>query len=161
MRRQDILRSLLFVVFFGIGAAAVAGAVLCDELFTHYRNKHQLQVQKHLTERLKSLNADYDALLEQLRRDPNLVERLGPAVLGTGRRDPNTVYPKVTPQQLEAARQVLMDESKLPTSPAVPAWLDRTSKPPQRIALFLAGSFLILISFIWFGSGRRDTANAT
>jgi hypothetical protein len=152
MRSQDILRAFLFVCFFSIGAAVLSGAVLCDELVQYYRNKELLVAQARLIERLKSLNADYEALLDQLREDPNLVERISAVVLGADRQEPNTVYPKVTPDQLEAARQALVDESEQLAGQTVPVWLERSSKPTHRSALFVAGAFLVLVSFIFFGS---------
>ncbi|MHC4482126.1 MAG: hypothetical protein ACYSW4_01115 [Planctomycetota bacterium] len=156
MRRQNILRTLLFVVFFGVGAAALSGSILCDDLLQYYTNRQLLKSAEESLNRLKSLNADYDALLQQLRNDPNLVERIGHAILGTEPDDANTIYPEVTPEQLDAARRALMEDSdKQIPEPMIPAWLSRCRKPSRRIALFVAGAFLILISFICFGSGKQ------
>jgi len=104
-------------------------------------------------QRLKSLGADYDALLQQLQEDPNLLERLGPATLGTGRNDGNTVYPRVMPEQLDAARKALTEEPRQEgPEPTMPRWLTRCKEPSRRVSLFAAGAVLILISFMWFGS---------
>lgn len=160
MRRQSILRTLLFVVFFGIGAAALSGSILCDDLLQYYTNRGLLKSAEESLTRLESLNADYDALLQQLQNDPNLIERIAPAAVGAEREDEDTAYPKVTPEQLDAARRALTEDSNQRSSEAMtPRWLTRCSGPSRRIALFLAGAFLILISFTCFGpreqSGRE------
>jgi hypothetical protein len=157
MQMQNILRTFLFVVFFGIGTAALAGSILCDDLFRYYRNKQLLRSKEEALSRLESLNADYDALLKQLEENPGLLERIAPATLGTEPNEPNTVYPKVTAEQLDAARKVLAKGSKQqPAEVEVPEWIIRCSKPSRRIILFSAGAFLILISFICFGTtGER------
>ena len=155
MQRQNILRTLLFVVFFSIGTAALAGSILCDDLLRYYRNKQLLRLAEESLNQLQSLNADYDALLGQLEEDPNLLERIAPATLGMEATDANTVYPNVTAEQLDAARKVLAEDlEQEPATAEVPRWIVRCSEAPQRIILFLAGAFLILISFICFGPAK-------
>lgn len=107
--------------------------------------------------RLKSLIADYDALTSRLEKDPNLViERVAPATLGTEPADSNAIYPKVTAEQLAAAKKALTEDIEPDqTEPAVPEWLRRCNEPRHRIILFLAGAFLILVSFVWFGSAKQ------
>jgi cell division protein FtsB len=154
--RNTILRTLLFVVFFCIGTMAVAGSILCDDLLRYYRNKQLLRSAEETLNQLQSLNADYDALLRQLEEDPNLLERIAPATLGTEPADANTVYPNVTAEQLDAARKILAEDSKRQQPRAgMPDWLARCSEPSKRIILFLAGAFLILISFICFGPAKQ------
>ncbi len=164
MQRQNILRTLLFVVFFSIGTAVLAGAILCDDLLRYYRSKQLLRLTEESLNQLQSLNADYDALLEQLEEDPNLLERIAPATLGTEPADANTVYPNVTAEQLDAARKVLAEDLEQEPRLAgtqqlsraeVPDWIVRYSEPSRRIILFLAGAFLILISFICFGPAKQ------
>ena len=145
----------LFVVFFSIGAAALSGSILCNDLLRYYRNKQLLKTAEVSLNQLESLNTDYDALLQQLQKDPNFVRRIAPATLGTEPEDANTVYPKATTEQLAAARKVLTeDSSQQSTEPIIPDWITRCSEPPQRVVLFLAGAFLILISFICFGPAK-------
>ena len=157
MRRQDAIRVLLFVLFFSVGAAALYVSMCCDELIGHYRNKQMLQAMEESKSRLESLIADYDALTSRLEGDPNLViERVAPAALGTEPADSNAIYPKVTAEQLAAAKQALTEDIEQDQSePAVPEWLSRCDEPRRRVILFLAGAFLILVSFVWFGSGKQ------
>ena len=107
--------------------------------------------------RLESLIADYDVLTTRLERDPNLIiERVAPSTLGTEPADANAIYPKVTAEQLAAAKKALNEDIEQDeTQPAVPEWLGRCSEPRQRLILFLAGALLILVSFIWFGSAKK------
>lgn len=156
MQRQNILRTFLFVVFFSIGTAALAGAILCDDLLRYYRNKQLLRSAEETLNKLESLNADYDALLKQLEEDPGLLKRLESATLGVEPNEPNTVYPKVTAEQLDAARKVLAEDSEQqPSGAETPDWITRCSEPPKRITLFSAGAILILISFICFGTAEK------
>jgi cell division protein FtsL len=146
----------LFVVFFGIGTAALAASILYDDLLGYYRNKQLLRSAEETLNQLKSLNADYDALLKQLEENPSLLERIAPATLGMEPDDANTVYPRVTAEQLDAARKVLAKDLEQQQSKAeVPEWIVRCSEPSKRIILFLAGALLILISFICFGPAKH------
>ena len=150
---------ILFVVFFGIGAVSLAISILCDDLVQYYRNRRLLTVTQQSLNKLESLNADYDVLLEQLKKDPNLVKRLAPATLGAEPEDANAVYPRATPEQLAAARQALTkDPNDQSAAPMLPDWLTRCSEPRRRITLFVAGSFLVLISFTCFAPKRQSKA---
>ena len=143
---------LLFLVFFGVGAAAAGLSVLCDDLLAYYTNKNLLRSAEQSVENLNSLTADYDALLQQLHADPNLLKRLAPATLGIQPEDPNTIYPRVTAQQLNAARRVLAEDNDQDAdSTRLPVWLERCSDPARRTILFVAGAFLIVIAFVCFG----------
>jgi cell division protein FtsB len=156
MQRQVIIRVLLFVFFFSVGAAVLSGSILCDDLLGYYRNKQHLRQSEELLERLKALNSDYDALLRQLEDDPNFVRRIARATLGTEPEDDDTAYPEVTAEQLDAARRILAAGDQNHTEESgVPDWLIRCSRPPQRTALFVSGAFLILISFICFAPREK------
>ena len=155
LRRQNIIRVFLFVVFFGIGASALSGSILCNDLLRYYHNKKMLKDEKELLNKLKSLNPDYDALLQQLRDDPNLIKRIALVTIGKEAGDANTIYPKATAEQLAAARKALMEEtSEEPAKETLPRWLTRCREPRRRTALFFAGAGLILISFICFGPAK-------
>ncbi len=93
LRRQNIIRVFLFVVFFSIGAAALSGSILFADLLRYYHNKGLLKAEKELSNKLKSLNTDYDALLQQLKDDPNLIKRIALVTLGKEDNDANTIYP--------------------------------------------------------------------
>jgi hypothetical protein len=152
----------LFVVFFSIGAAALSASILFADLLRYYNNREMLKAEKELSSRLKSLNADYDALLKQLRNDPNLIDRIANVTLGKDDNDANTIYPKATAEQLAAARKALTEETSTePTDTTLPQWLTRCREPRRRTMLFFAGAGLILISFICFGSAKEKKEEKT
>jgi hypothetical protein len=158
MLKQNIIQTLLFIIFFSIGASVLGGSVLCDDLLQYYMNRQLLKAAKESLRRLESLNTDYDVLLQRLQEDPNLVRRLAPATLGTEPEDKSTVYPKASAEQLAAVRKVLMEGLDRETAEqAVPDWIIRCCKPVQRTVLFFAGAFLILISFICFGPAEQPS----
>ena len=160
MRRQNILRTFFFVAFFSIGGASLFGSIICGEVLQYYHNRQLLKAKEELSNRLKSLNDDYDVLLQNLEKDPNLLERIAPLVLGTERNDANIIYPKATEELLEAVKKALgEDSSQQSTEPVIPDWLIRCGEPIRRVILFLAGVFLVLISFIWLGSAKSARAD--
>ena len=157
MQGRKVIQAVFFVLFFSIGAASLSSSVLFDDLIQYYQNKHSLRAAQKSLDRLKSLNADYDVLLERLKEDPNLVvERLAPATFGTEPEDANTVYPRARSRQLAAARKALMEESNgESTEAAMPQWLRRCSEPRNRILLFISGVVLVLISFVCFRPAQQ------
>ena len=158
MRRQDVIRVCLFVVFFSVGATALSSSILCDDLLRYYHNRQMLSAAEESTEKLGSLITDYDVLLQQWENDPNLAKRVGAITLGRGPADSNAVYPEVTPEQLAAARKVLAEESARQSAELMmPGWLVRCSEPRRRTVLFLAGAFLVLVSFMFFGGSEKET----
>lgn len=159
MLAQKIIRAILFVLFFGVGAASLSSSILCEDLVQYYQNKQLLRQSQESLNRLRSLNTEYDVLLEKWERDPNLVvQRIARATLGpegvSEFQDPNTAYPRATAELLAAARKVL-DEDKQPSAleqaePVMPRWLERCRHRPYRITLFICGVVLILTSFVCF-----------
>jgi hypothetical protein len=157
MESQGILHFLLFVLFFSAGALALGGAVLCDDLIQYRRNQQLVKEAEESLERLESLNREYDALLAELERDPNLLRRIAPVTLGAEPRDANAVYPKARARELAVARKTLLEQAgHEPSEPVVPQWLERCNEPRRKIALFIAGAGLVLISLVFFTSGASS-----
>ena len=151
--KQKILRIFLFVIFFSIGASALSTAILCGDLYRYYHSKQLLEKSQKSLAELESLNTDYEVLLNQLKEDPNVIERIASATLGTEPKGADTAYPKTTAEQLAAAREALADDSKQDMAESrIPRWVERCNKPYRRAILFLAGACLVLVSFVWFGS---------
>ncbi len=156
MQGRNIVRAFFFCVFFGIGAMVLSGSILCDVLLAFYHNKQLLHTQQQRTNHLKSLIEDYNALLEEIERDPNFARRIAPAILGAEFDDADTIYPKATNNlQIAAGKVLAEDHNRVLIGPTMPAWLSRCSEPRRRIILFFAGAGLILISFICFGPAER------
>ena len=158
MQKQKIFGFIFFAVFFGAGAAALVLGILSEELVEHWRNRNTLAEVRGTLEKLRLLNEDYDELLAKIENNPELIERLAPAVLGTDSNEPNTVNPHFTPQQLDAARLALKNSGSRNLTERTkepPQWLLRSNEPRHRLAIVLAGAFLILVSFIWFGAAKN------
>ena len=153
MQKHKIFGFIFFAVFFGTGAAALVFAILSEQLVEHWRNRGTLSEARQTMEKLRVLNDDYDELLAKLENNPELLQRLAPAVLGTDANDPNTINPHFTQQQLQAVRLALKEQTEQQQKEP-PAWLMRATEPRRRLAIFLASAFLILISFIWFGAAK-------
>jgi hypothetical protein len=156
MHRQNFLHVFLFVLFFSIGVVALTGSILSEDLLRYYRNNHILKSAEKSIRQLQSLNSDYDSLLGQLQHDKDFAKRIAPATLGTQPADADAAYPKAKVEQLAAAKKALteipvpkVDES------AVPRWVVRCNAIPRRIALFLCGSFMVIISFVWFRPSKQ------
>jgi hypothetical protein len=152
---RSFVRLLLFAVFFSVGTASLATSVLCEDLLRYYNYKQLLTQAEQNLDKLKSLNKEYDTLLNNIQNDPNLLDRAAMAVLGQRPAEPNAVYPKASPEQLAAVKQALaeINESRL-SKPAEPKWLKRIAEPSKRLTLFISGAALVLISFVCFGPAK-------
>ncbi len=157
LQKQNVNRTFLFIIFFSIGAISLGTSILCKDLVRYYRNRQLLKAAQEYLDRLRSLNVDYDILLEQLEKDPNLFKRIAAATLGTEPADADAIYPKATEEQLAIARRVMAKElDQEPAEPVMPAWLTRCSEPFRRMMMFFSGGALILISFICFRPAQPD-----
>lgn len=153
---QGIIRFFIFCVFFAIGLSALGLSILCDDLVSYYRSRDMLNAVEASNEKLRSLDEDYDVLLEQLRGNPDLLERAARVTLGSAAGDINAIYPRATAEELAAARAALMgDSDKESEEVMLPEWLERVKQPRRRFGLFLSGAALILIAFIFFGPIRK------
>lgn len=152
---QNVIRAILFVIMFSIGATALGGAILLDDLVRHYQSKHLLQQQRRFNDRLGELNDDYDALIRLLEEDPNAIRRIAPASVGADPIDPNAVYPKATARALAAARETLAEQVEIePNEPPMPEWIHRVRKGDRRTILYVSGAMLVLISLVCFNPAK-------
>jgi len=156
------IRAVVFVVFFGIGAAVLSATVLCDILLKNFFLKGLEKQVEVGTQKLVTLNADYDELLGQLEGDPCQLARLAPATLGIEPNEPNTSYPRASADKLAAARQALSEEPNEPApDETTPEWLGLCCQWPRRHILFFCGAALMLISFVFFGHPKRSSRSIT
>ena len=152
MQKQNTIRTLLFIAFFIIGASALVVSILCNDLIKAYHRKYQLTAEQEFAEKLKSLDIDYEILIEQIEKDPNYFKRITSAATGVEANEPNTAYPKASPELIEATKNILAEDRQLGVGEKImPIWLERISEPKKRVVLFLAGSILVVICFISFG----------
>ncbi len=149
------MRAVIFMILFSFGAAGLGLAVLADEFITTYHSRASLEQSEQSLAELERLIEDYEALTERMAEDPNLMRRVAAATLGGDPNDPNTAYPRARAQELEAARQAVEDIEQQQEN-SLPHWLERISEPRRRAALFLSGTFLILLSFMLFARKARS-----
>lgn len=159
---QNFTKLLLFTLFFSIGAAALSIAVLYNDLLRYYHYKQLVEQAEQSLVELKAINEEYDELLNNLQSDPRMYDRAAMAVMGRHPNEPNAVYPKASPEQLAAAKQALAQASdKKYIEPEIPYWLKRIQQPQRRLALFLSGSALVLIAFLFFWPSKNQTVKNT
>ena len=152
------MRAIVFVVFFGIGAAVLAATVLCDDFLEYFHNRNLLKQAEGRLEKLETLNADYDELLGRFENDPCQLARLAPATLGIEPNEPNTVYPRASVDKLAAARYALDEEPEQSAGDqTTPEWLGLCCRWPRRHILFFCGAGLVLIAFVFFGPAKRSS----
>ena len=158
MKRYTFLRTILFVVFFLVGASALTAVFLYPDLIERYEKKRHDKVLQDHTAHLEKLNDEYDILTHQLQTDPNLIERLRIAILGEEPDTTDTAYPKPTAEQLAVAKQVLEKQTQnQPPQADLPKWVTRCQNPALRTTLFIAGVALVLISFTCFHAPKKHT----
>ena len=150
----------MFSVFFVVGAGAVVLSLMVGEIEDNYHSRDQLRIMQQDIDRLTSLIGDYDAQIKQVKDNPNSVARLKRVALGIEPESDDTTYPKAGAAEFAAAAAAL-DSAKIDTDTPIepPIWVQRTIEPRFRQSLFIAGSGLTLITFIFFGRPpRRQTA---
>lgn len=154
MKKQNVIRTILFVTFFGIGFSCLSLSILANELLALHNKKVRLRSERQYSQKLKSLSDDYEAVLNQLEQDPQMIERIAPVTLGTEPSDANAVYPKASAERLAVAEKVLSEEQSGQLAESqIGFYLNRCSSGPKQTVLFLSGAFLVMISFSCFGSG--------
>jgi len=157
-----VTKTVLFIVFFSIGIAAIAVSILVNDFNQYYIVKIQLHNTKLTNEKIQKLIDGYGEMVKSIEADPHIVERLAPATLGFEPNAPQTAFPKASRQELLAAHQALIAAAPpLPPEPVLPGWLKRCSDPMLRKVLFMAGSALVLISFTCFNVRKEEAGRKT
>jgi hypothetical protein len=151
-----ILRYILFCVFFAAGVAAMALAILADELHAYCDSKILLtQAIERDNPRIERLIADYTLQIENIQSDPNLLSRLRPLTLGQNLHAEDTAYPQASDEQLKAVEKLFAELHKPAPPPSLPQWIDRISEARNRQVMFFSGAGLILVAFVFFGAAKE------
>ncbi len=152
-----ILRYLLFCIFFTAGAGAVALSILIDpEISNYYQSRLQLRQVEEGNVRMERLITQYDAQIQQLESDPNLLGKLETFTFGHEPDGEGVILPKASEEELAAAKAALFVELDAQSQEQlVPQWVHRCAQANNRRILFVAGCGLILITFIFFGTPHR------
>ena len=149
-----ILRYVLFCVFFAAGVAAMALAILADELHTYCNSKILLTQIDRDNLRIERLIADYAQQIENIHSDPNLLTRLRRVTLGHKLQAEDTAYPQASKEQLKAVEKLFAELDKPAPPPSLPQWIERISAARNRQVMFFSGAGLILVAFIFFAAAK-------
>jgi len=150
---------MAFFITFGVGAGTLTLSVLCEDLTRYFANKQLLAHEQRQLASLEEKVQVYDTLLLNMKKDPDVMNRIAPAVLGLESDDPNTAYPFTGVQELAVAKQMLQKDKNIGIA-QMPPWLVRCCEKRHRLALFLLGGVLVLIAFACFGLVRLPEAEA-
>ena len=157
MLAKAILNGLLFVLFFTAGIAAIALSALAPEIHNVYAGRVLLQRIEKSNKQLRAINDQYEYQLNQIKQNPAILARLRVLNLGIEPDEPDTAFPPAKSEQLiKAARDILKQEqeTKEQVVADIPVWLRRVQEPRQRVALFIAGAALVIVSMIFFSTPR-------
>jgi len=148
------IRFLLFCLFFLAGASAVVLAILAKpELQNYYRNRDMLGQLHQQNEKIRDLTDQYDARVKLIEAEPEILHRFSTTTFGQKPQAPDTIFPEVTNEKLRSeTEKILRTELEPKPIDPIPVWLRRVSESQTRTALFLSGTALILVTFIFFGS---------
>lgn len=159
----SIIRYLFFCIFFAFGASAIAFSMLSDEIAQNYKNTDNLRLIEENSRQIERLLKAYDLQLEQVKNDPQILEKLSERILGT-EYDGDTVGadPAATIHERRLATEIL-NRSSDPNEPVpvLRTFAERATKKHVKQGLFLSGSGLILIAFTFFGAPKQKKEDKT
>jgi hypothetical protein len=136
---NSTVRTLLFMLLFGVGVGALALATLCNDVHVYFHQRRTLAQAETQLRTLRDLNAEFDGLLAHMETEPNTVRRLVPIVLGRRPEEPNSVFPEAALSVLMMAKQTITSYKDTIPIPEVPVWVERIRMGPRRRAMFASG----------------------
>jgi hypothetical protein len=150
-----ILKFLLFALFFSVAAIAITISILIDEIKLYHENKASLHHTRQLNEKLEDLIDQSAAQIHLIEKDPNILKRLSYVTLGRDPADANSdvAYPQnnLSSKQIKNTLEDIKQKQS-PAEPNIPKWVQRCSRYKTRLSLFLAGTALVLVTFIFFAT---------
>ena len=155
-RSSAILRFVLFCIFFSVGAGAIALSILAEEIEIYFANRRTYARMLETNERIERLIAEYEAQIEQIEQNPEILKKLERITFGAVEGEEESEHPRAAVEQLAAARAALMEEIETKAEEkAIDRWVERIVEPKGRMRLFFAGAGLVLITFMFFGTVRE------
>ena len=153
------IRFLLFCLFFLVGASAIVLSILAHpELENYYHNRAMLDELRQQNQTITQLTTGYDARIKLIETEPNILARFSTAAFGQEPEALDTVFPKAANESLRSeTERILKTETQPAPIDPIPTPLARVIESKNRTALFLAGTALVLITFIFFGTPRTKT----
>jgi len=161
---EKFYRAVFFSICSAIGILSVTLAILGPEWKNLYKVRAATIQSEQNNAKIEQLLNDHQALINLIRTDPNILERLAPVAPGENPQDANLPIIPLTADALAQAKAVL-DQSNSEENPKnldgqIPAWLMRATMKPSRIVLFASGAGLILIAFVCFSTPARKSAKS-
>ncbi len=155
---MKFIRFIFFCVFFSIGLAAITISILVEELHNYYRNYTTVYQIKMSNEKIEKIIPDIERQLQVAKNDPNRISRLRHLIFGEKLKKDNTVFPNTNDKRLTKIAELLikMQQTEKHNVPKIPQWVKRVSNYRIRLALFFAGTGLILLDFIFFGKSLQS-----
>jgi len=150
------IRFLLFTVFFLAGAFAIVLSMLArPELYDYYQSRAALEQIHAQNKRIVDLTEQYAARIALIESNPDILSRFSISTFGRKPEAPDTVFPPEASEKLKAETEKILKAETAP-SPVepLPGWMHRIIRASTRMALFLAGAALIMVTFIFFGTPR-------
>ncbi len=155
---MKFIRFIFFCVFFSIGLAAITISILVEELHNYYRNYTTVYQIKMSNEKIEKIIPDIEKQLHVAKTDPNRISRLRHLIFGEKLKKDNTVFPNTNDKRLTKIAEILikLQQTEKHNVPKIPQWVERVSNYRIRLALFFAGTGLILLDFIFFGKSLQS-----
>jgi hypothetical protein len=155
---MKFMRFTFFCTFFSIGLAAITISILVEELHNYYRNYRTVYQIKNSNEKIEKLLPDIEKQLQIAKTDPNRISRLRHILFGDQLKKEGTVFPNLEDKRITKIAELLikLQQTETQNIPAVPEWIKRVSNYRIRLALFFAGTGLILLDFIFFGKPHKS-----
>lgn len=160
-----IVRYVLFCLFFTVGAGAITLSILIEpEMGTYFQNRQKVEEIGRENDKISDLAAQYQAQIDLLRSEPNVLARLERVTFGRTFQTGNpqdAILPADNQALKETAQSILKDfQDNTPAQTPLPPWFQRCRQPNTRTALFAAGAGLVLITFQFFGSPNKTPKTA-
>lgn len=149
-------RYILFCIFFTAGAGAIVLSILVLEVGDHYNNRENLRLMRVDNARLETLINEYSIQIKEAKENPEALARLKRVTLGIEPEAEETAFPRADIRELAAA-EAAIEASKVEADNTIkaPKWVTRSSEERFRRSLFFAGTGLVLITFLFFGTKQK------
>ena len=152
-------RYILFCIFFTAGAGAIVLSILVLEIDDHYSSREQLRLMQVQKDRFESLTDEYTMQIKEAKENPESLARLKRVTFGIEPEAEATAFPLADTRELAAAEAAIEASIvKADKSIKPPKWIIRSSEERFRKSLFFAGTGLVLITFLFFGTKQKEIA---
>ncbi len=151
----------MFIVCSSLGVAAMAMAMLIDDLQNLYQTKSVVAEIENSNKKITQIIADQQELIANIQREPNMLQKIAQVLLGAKSNAEYEMTNYSAEKKIETAKRVLKAneniQKKKPKN--LPKWLNRSGEKQNRIIMFTAGVGLIATSFACFCKKTENKKN--